>query len=87
MSSLKGKTALVTGSTSGIGLGMAIALAKQGANIMVNGFGEKDEAIAKIDDIRNFLKQRTKDLTSLDQAVSSLCQITNMPAPAGLAAD
>ena len=48
MSSLKGKTALVTGSTSGIGLGMAIALAKQGANIMVNGFGEKDEAIAKI---------------------------------------
>ena len=48
MSSLKGKTALVTGSTSGIGLGMAIALAKQGVNIMVNGFGEKDEAIAKI---------------------------------------
>ena len=48
MSTLKGKTALVTGSTSGIGLGMAIALAKQGANIMVNGFGEKDEAIAKI---------------------------------------
>lgn len=48
MSTLKGKTALVTGSTSGIGLGMAIALAKQGVNIMVNGFGEKDEAIAKI---------------------------------------
>jgi len=48
MSSLKGKTALVTGSTSGIGLGMALALAKQGVNIMVNGFGEKDEAIAKI---------------------------------------
>jgi 3-hydroxybutyrate dehydrogenase len=48
MSSLKGKTALVTGSTSGIGLGMAIALAKQGVNIMANGFGEKDEAIAKI---------------------------------------
>ena len=40
MSTLKGKTALVTGSTSGIGLGMAIALAKQGVNIMVNGFGE-----------------------------------------------
>ena len=44
----KGKNVLVTGSTSGIGLGMAIALAKQGANIMVNGFGEKDDAIAKI---------------------------------------
>ena len=48
MSQLKGKTALVTGSTSGIGLAMAIGLAKQGANIMVNGFGEKNDAIAQI---------------------------------------
>jgi 3-hydroxybutyrate dehydrogenase len=48
MSHIKGKTALVTGSTSGIGLAMAIGLAKQGANIMVNGFGEKDAAIAAI---------------------------------------
>ncbi|MCO5125686.1 MAG: 3-hydroxybutyrate dehydrogenase [Rhizobacter sp.] len=37
---LKGKTALVTGSTSGIGLGIAIALARQGANIVLNGFGD-----------------------------------------------
>ncbi len=37
---LKGKTALVTGSTSGIGLGIAQALAQQGANIMLNGFGD-----------------------------------------------
>ena len=41
---LKGKTALVTGSTSGIGLGIAIALAKDGANVMLNGFGEFDSA-------------------------------------------
>ena len=45
MSSLKGKTALVTGSTSGIGLAIALGFAKQGANIMLNGFGEKDAAL------------------------------------------
>ena len=38
--SLKGKTALVTGSTSGIGLAVARALGKAGANVMLNGFGE-----------------------------------------------
>jgi 3-hydroxybutyrate dehydrogenase len=48
MSTLLGKTALVTGSTSGIGLAMAVALAKQGANIMMNGFGEKEAAIASV---------------------------------------
>ena len=48
MSMLKGKTALVTGSTSGIGLGIAKALAEQGANIMMNGFGEKDAAMAQV---------------------------------------
>jgi 3-hydroxybutyrate dehydrogenase len=37
---LKGKSALVTGSTSGIGLAIARALAEQGANITINGFGD-----------------------------------------------
>ena len=40
---LKGKNAVVTGSTSGIGLGIARALAKDGANVLINGFGPKDE--------------------------------------------
>jgi 3-hydroxybutyrate dehydrogenase len=40
---LKGKTAVVTGSTSGIGLGMAKALAAEGCNIALNGFGDAKE--------------------------------------------
>ncbi|AYO75493.1 MULTISPECIES: 3-hydroxybutyrate dehydrogenase [Sphingomonadales] len=39
---LAGKTALITGSTSGIGLAYAKALAAEGANIVINGFGDKD---------------------------------------------
>jgi 3-hydroxybutyrate dehydrogenase len=46
---LKGKTALVTGSTSGIGLGIAKALAKQGANIVLNGFGDVDGPKAQVE--------------------------------------
>ena len=40
---LQGKTALVTGSTSGIGLGIARAYAAQGANVILNGFGNADD--------------------------------------------
>ncbi len=39
---LKNKTAIVTGSTSGIGLGIAQKLAEEGCNIVINGFGDKD---------------------------------------------
>lgn len=46
---LKGKSAIVTGSTSGIGLAIARALAAEGAAVMLNGFGEAD-AIAAIRD-------------------------------------
>ena len=45
---LQGKTALVTGSTSGIGLGIAKALARQGANIVLNGFGDVDGPKAEV---------------------------------------
>jgi 3-hydroxybutyrate dehydrogenase len=46
--SLQGKVALVTGSTSGIGHGIAVALAQAGADIMLNGFGDAE----KIEDLR-----------------------------------
>lgn len=41
--SLKGKTAVITGSNSGIGLGVAQELAKQGANVVLNSFTDRDE--------------------------------------------
>jgi len=48
---LKGKKALITGSTSGIGLGIAEAMAREGADIVVNGLGAQadiDAALARV---------------------------------------
>jgi 3-hydroxybutyrate dehydrogenase len=53
MNSLKQKVALVTGSTSGIGLGIARALAREGANIMLHGLGD----LAEIEKMRAELQQ------------------------------
>ncbi len=51
---LKGKSAVVTGSTSGIGLGIATALAAEGCAVMLNGFGEA----AVIEELKRDLAQR-----------------------------
>jgi 3-hydroxybutyrate dehydrogenase len=53
---LKGKSAVVTGSTSGIGRAVAEALADAGANVMLNGFGDK----AEIENLRAGLAQRAQ---------------------------
>ncbi|TBW07800.1 3-hydroxybutyrate dehydrogenase [Azotobacter chroococcum subsp. isscasi] len=51
---LQGKSVIVTGSTSGIGLGIARAFAEQGADVLLNGFGEPDA----IDSLRHELETR-----------------------------
>src|ERR671910_626970 len=70
---LEGRSAIVTGSTSGIGLGIAEALAAAGANILLNGFGDAKE----IERIRGALAERHRvdagydggDLTRADAVV------------------
>jgi 3-hydroxybutyrate dehydrogenase len=71
---LKGRTALVTGSTSGIGLGIATRLAAEGANVMLNGFGEQ----AEIERISAELKARYQVQVMYDAA--------DMTRPAAIAA-
>ena len=61
---LKGKTALVTGSTSGIGLAYAKALAAEGANLVINGFGDADA----IETIRGELAEASGAVALYDAA-------------------
>ncbi|MDE2005864.1 MAG: SDR family NAD(P)-dependent oxidoreductase, partial [Rhodospirillales bacterium] len=72
--SLKGKVALVTGSTSGIGLGIARALAAQGADLMLNGFGDA----GMIEDLRAGLAK--------EFGVRALYSPADMSKPAQIAA-
>jgi 3-hydroxybutyrate dehydrogenase len=71
---LKGKNAVVTGSTSGIGLGIARAMAEAGANVMLNGFGDAAEI------------ERLRGEIASDFNVKALYSPADMTKPAEIAA-
>jgi 3-hydroxybutyrate dehydrogenase len=69
---LKGKTALVTGSTSGIGLGIAKVLATRGAKIVLNGFGDVDGAQRELRDIATEVGYHPADMSKPEQIADLL---------------
>lgn len=70
----KAKTAIVTGSTSGIGLGIAQGLADSGLNLVINGFGDPDE----IKHIQKDLSKTAREVVYDDADMSKPDQITEM---------
>jgi 3-hydroxybutyrate dehydrogenase len=64
---LTGRTALITGSTSGIGLGIATTLAQHGANIVLNGFGDAQSAIARLREYDGMVGYHAADMSKPDE--------------------
>lgn len=64
---LSGKTALVTGSTSGIGLVIAAALADQGASVVLNGFGDVEAAVDRVERAGGRVGYHGADMSRPDQ--------------------
>jgi 3-hydroxybutyrate dehydrogenase len=71
---LKSKTAVVTGSTSGIGLAIARAMAKEGANVLINGFGRPEDI------------EKERAAIEADFGVKALHSPADMTKPAEIAA-
>ena len=72
---LAGKTALITGSTSGIGLAIARAFVAEGASLMLNGFGDADE-IARLCDELGAIHDGA-DLGKVDQIEAMIARCTS----------
>ena len=70
---LHGKTALVTGSTSGIGLGIAKVLAQAGAQVILNGFGDSSHARAEVAALGKIPGYHDADLRA-DRDDDALCR-------------
>lgn len=71
---LKGKAALVTGSTSGIGLGIACKLAEAGADVMLNGFGDVEAAIARVSGYGTRVLHHSADVSDAEQIAAMVSQ-------------
>ena len=69
---LQGKTALVTGSTSGIGLGIAQTLANAGAQVILNGFGDVDAAINAVSRMGKTPGYHEADLSDESQIINMM---------------
>ncbi|MDE2356020.1 MAG: 3-hydroxybutyrate dehydrogenase [Alphaproteobacteria bacterium] len=78
--SLKGKAAVVTGSTSGIGLAIARALAKAGADVMLNGFGAPEDIAKTVAGIQSEFGVRCAhsdaDMTKPDEIAAMIAGAT-----------
>ena len=71
---LNGRSALVTGSTSGIGLGIACKLAEAGANVMLNGFGDVDAAVAQVSAYGTRVLHHPADVSDADQIAEMVAE-------------
>ena len=59
---LKGQTAIVTGANSGIGEGVAKALGKEGANVIINYVSRPEDADAVVEMVKEALKERDEEM-------------------------
>lgn len=71
---LKGKVALITGSTSGIGLGIACRLAAAGADVMLNGFGDAEAALARVAAYGGRVLHHPADVSAPEQIADMVSQ-------------